>query len=270
MSSTPVNKSGEPAAPGRTDEFYVGYLPLPRGIARELRWIIPLLLIGTVALGVIVTRGQRDPGPAVWDDSVARKFVGRVEALPYPHIRIATGKPAAPVESLMLVEIGKFGGGQRAKPLAGKMAEVSGWLLERDGRRMIEMEPGDSLQVHSATREGEAPAEPPPARITSLGRMTLRGEIVDSKCYLGAMKPGDGKTHKQCATLCISGGIPPTLVTCDAAGARTYYLLANPDGGPLDESLLPFVADPIEVTGQAERRDDLLILQIRTSDIRRL
>jgi hypothetical protein len=29
--------------------------------------------------------------------------------------------------------------------------------------------------------------------------MTLTGEIVDSKCYLGVMNPGQGKVHRDCA-----------------------------------------------------------------------
>ena len=47
-------------------------------------------------------------------------------------------------------------------------------------------------------------------------RRTLTGEIVDSKCYLGAMNPGAGGAA--CAGLCLIGGIP-AFVTRDRAGA---------------------------------------------------
>lgn len=51
--------------------------------------------------------------------------------------------------------------------------------------------------------------------------VTLDGELVDSKCYLGTMKPGDGKTHKSCAILCLRGGIPPLFVSKAAAQYAT-------------------------------------------------
>ena len=60
---------------------------------------------------------------------------------------------------------------------------------------------------------------------TELGEVTIIGEIVDSKCYLGVMNPGRTKVHRDCATRCISGGIPPMLVTADAT-----YLLVGTDG----------------------------------------
>ena len=36
--------------------------------------------------------------------------------------------------------------------------------------------------------------------------------LVASGRFDGAMKPGDGKTHKGCAALCLRGGIPPALM----------------------------------------------------------
>ena len=47
-----------------------------------------------------------------------------------------------------------------------------------------------------------------PAPQVLADNVTLKGEIIDPKCYLGAMKPGGGKTHKACAMRCIAGGIP--------------------------------------------------------------
>jgi hypothetical protein len=237
--------SDAPAAlVGRAD-FYVGYLPVPPRLARWLTRAAAGLLIVFVGFGWILARAQQDPGDGVWDDAVAREFVGVVAAAPYPHLRIKSDA-ASGVETLLLVEVGKFGGGQRAAPLDGKPARISGWLIERDGRRMIEMEPGDSLSADETLPSPDFERLRGP-QITPLGRVTLRGEIVDSKCYLGAMKPGEGKTHKECATLCIAGGIPPMLVARDADGRRSYYLLTDSAGAALDASILPLVADPVEV-----------------------
>jgi len=35
--------------------------------------------------------------------------------------------------------------------------------------------------------------------------LRCRGQIVDPKCYLGVMKPGEGKPHSDCAIRCIDG-----------------------------------------------------------------
>jgi hypothetical protein len=45
----------------------------------------------------------------------------------------------------------------------------------------------------------------------------LRGEIVDTKCYLGVMTPGEDKVHRGCAVRCISRGVPPAFLVRDAS-----------------------------------------------------
>lgn len=258
----------------RAAEFYVGYLRMPPGLLRVYAWLTPSLLAAALALAWLMSRAQDDPGAGVWDTGVARTFTGYVAADPYPHLRIIDPDQGDAVETLMLVEIGKFGGGQRAAPLTGQVAAISGWVLERDGRRMLEMEPSKSNGTLQAMAPGALPMQAlkrlQTPNIAELGHVTLRGEIVDSKCYLGAMKPGAGKTHKECATLCIAGGIPPMFVTFDARGQRTYYLLTDAQGRALGRDILPFVADVVELTGMLEQRDDLLLLRIEPASIRRL
>lgn len=254
-----MNETPKLQAPGAArDEFYVGYLPLPAGLRRFLWRITPSLLIVAAGLAWMLAQAQRDPGAAVWNDAEARAFVGRVETAPYPLIRVPNEDG---FETYLLVEVGKFGGGQRVAPVAGQIARLSGWVLERDGRRMIELEPGDTIHADASLPSADVARLAPPAP-REAGEATLRGEIVDSKCYLGAMKPGSGKTHKECATLCIAGGIPPTFVTRDAAGQRTYYLMTSAAGGALGDWALPFVADAVEARGTVERWGDMLVLKV--------
>jgi hypothetical protein len=75
------------------------------------------------------------------------------------------------------------------------------------------------------------------------------GEVVDFKCYLGAMKPGSGVTHRGCAALCVQGGIPPALVVPNADGSETVYLLATEDGARANTLALPFVGGAAKVRG---------------------
>lgn len=253
-----------------SDEFYVGYLRVPVGLRRFVRVVVPLVLWAMCGVAIVLARSQRDPGAAVWESGVARSFTGTLYARPYPVLFAddrGDGRPGA----LLLVEMGKHGSAGRALAFDGKSVSVSGWLLHRDGRRIVELEPGDAGIRVSGTggaSDGVPIIASPIAK--ALGPVTLRGEIVDSKCFLGAMKPGDGKTHKECATLCISGGIPPMLVTRDAAGAATYYLLVDAAGGELGAEIRPMIADPVVVRGELESWGGVLRLRVARGGVTRL
>jgi hypothetical protein len=98
------------------------------------------------------------------------------------------------------------------------------------------------------------------ATASDLGQVTLSGEIVDSKCYLGVMNPGNGKVHRDCAVRCISGGIPPAFSVKDAEGRPKILLLAGADGRQLNREVLDFVAEPITIRGRLTRAGETYIL----------
>ena len=136
-------------------------------------------------------------------------------------------------------------------------------LVHRGERTLVELVPGSLTPATGA-------AGPVPAPVEDLGVHTLVGEIVDSKCWLGVMNPGNLRTHRACATLCIRGGIPPILVVRDGEGRTLKPLLVGPAGEALNEAVLPLVALPVEVEGELERRDDLLVLRAAPADIARV
>jgi len=174
-----------------------------------------------------------------------------------------SGGAAAP---LLLVGEGKRGIGEVPAELDGRFVEVRGDLIERGAPRLLTLSGASSIEL----RETESSVPPGFPAKESLGPTTLRGSIFDPKCYFGAMKPGEGEVHKACATLCISGGIPPMFMTVDPTGRRSYFLITGTTGEPLREPLLEFVADPVEVDGVVWRRGDLLLFGIDPSRIRRL
>jgi hypothetical protein len=96
------------------------------------------------------------------------------------------------------------------------------------------------------------------------------GEILDSKCYLGAMKPGDGKGHKACATLCVTGGIPPMLLVWTPDGGRRHLLLVDDRGHSARGLVLEALGEPVTVTGRPGRTGDLETLAIDAHAIERL
>jgi hypothetical protein len=83
------------------------------------------------------------------------------------------------------------------------------------------------------------------------------------------MNPGNGKVHRSCAARCISGGIPPAFVVRDASGATQSLLLIGPQGRPLHDRIPDFVGEPIQITGQLSRADDILTLETELSMFRR-
>ncbi len=264
----------DPPAPDR-DEFFIGWEPTPKKYARFLRPIVVALLLIMGGVAATVAFLQRDPGRGHWDTDEIRTFDGIVYTRPYAMIRVPGDKPGDPPRTMLLVEDGKFGSLPRVERLvqgkaAGVAVRVTGTVLHRDGRWMLELAEGEK-GMRRLTPEEDAKLPPLgwPAPEVLAGHVTLQGEIIDPKCYLGAMKPGDGKTHKACAMLCISGGVPPMLVTRDASKNETFYLLATEEGRVANELVLDFVGDPVEVSGRLERHGDLLLLRIAANGVRR-
>jgi hypothetical protein len=116
----------------------------------------------------------------------------------------------------------------------------------------------------------------PPAALP-LGRQRLRGEIVDSKCFYGVMKPSTGKAHRDCAVRCISGGAPPAFVvrapesaTGEPAEKIVVLLLVGADGRSIAAEVLELVAEPVEIVGEVARVGDRLVLSADPAAIRRM
>ena len=107
-------------------------------------------------------------------------------------------------------------------------------------------------------------------RVESLGVQTLRGEIIDSKCYLGVMNPGRSKPHRQCAVNCLRGGIPALFVVRDTKGNISELWLLSDRGKPLNKDILDYVAEPVEMKGEVQRRGDHLYFYSNPRTIKRL
>lgn len=238
------------STPSRVDEFYIGYVPTaPPRTARTVRASVIAMIIIALAASAILAAAFRDPGDAVWSTEPVT-IVGELIEQPYPMLRTRDGQA---VTTILLVAPGKFGASALTAGRSGQSVRVTGTPLTRDGRKMLEL----AAAPEPAPR---APLEP--MRRDSLGAVTLRGEIVDSKCFLGAMKPGDGKLHKACAILCISGGIPPVLAEQAGDGSVSYHVLLDAAGNPANRLVLPYVAESVEIRGELERWDDLSVLRI--------
>jgi hypothetical protein len=247
------------AAPER-DPFFIGWLPMPRPYARVLVPLAGVTLVALVVSAWLVADSQRSPGDGTWGDDAPTTLEGVVYAKPYAMIRVPSPELGGTPKTVLLVEEGKFGAKDRAKPHDGQPVRVSGTLLARDGWQMLELRAGaEGLQpIDLPEPEVVALRRSPPRH---LGRVQLRGEIVDAKCYLGAMKPGGGVTHRGCAVLCLRGGVPPLFTTKSNDGVIVNYLLTGNDLGPIDDSIFDVVGVPMTVEAEVSEWDDLLVVR---------
>jgi len=255
------------------DEFFVGYLPVPVRLARFARGVAGVALVGLAAVAGALASVQRPLGQGqfAWDSE--EEFCGRLQTSPIPGLwTVASAAPAGTPFTgafLPLVGEGKHGPDADLVVAGDRDVVLRGHRIERYGKQLIEVT-GESSSGGKILQE---PGMAPPAQV-ALGRQLLRGEIVDSKCWFGVMKPALGKAHKDCAIRCISGGAPPAFVVrsagADGRERTLVLLLAASDGAPLGPRILDLVAEPVEIAGEVSRLGDQLLFSTDPTTIRRL
>ena len=245
----------------RFEPFYVGYLSLSPELRRFFLKVVPVLVVAMIACGACIAAFQRDPGKGVWNQEQAT-FEGIIHVSPYPLLLRADGA------AMLLVEEGKHGDTPRRAAWDGRGVRVSGSVIHRDACALLEI----------ASNPDAIKADPRQVALMrdtfSAKRVSVRGEIIDPKCYAGAMKPGDAKPHKACAALCIRGGIPPMLAVAGSRGGTEYYLLCDADGGALKGAALETIAkragEMVETEGELSRLGDMNLLKVDAGSLTRL
>jgi hypothetical protein len=237
------------------NEFYVGYSPkMPDGLRGFVRRIVLGLGLLAIAVAVVLLSGQMPFAQSTFEFERNRSFEGILETTPYPTLLVERpGNVGAysKYSRYLLVAPGKHGADSLFTGADSKRVRLHGELIYREGQTMIEIDPASVQTLANAGAD--------PAQFHRLGPVTATGEIVDSKCYLGVMNPGIGKVHRDCASRCISGGIPPIFVT----SAGDQFLLVGPDERPFHrDALRNFIAERISVQGELLERGDSKFLKI--------
>jgi hypothetical protein len=164
-------------------------------------------------------------------------------------VRVAGG----PGRAVLLVGEGKAGPPDGLGGLDGQLVEVKGYPIQRGDLTVLQ------LDQPPARQDGAAPALAPPREI---GESVMSGEVVDTKCYAGAMSPGDGKTHKGCASLCLFGGIPPLFVSAGAGGQARWFILTDRQGGPINIGAASIAGDAVRLAGTVVEGDGMSLFEI--------
>jgi hypothetical protein len=238
------------------NDFYVGYLPkAPTALARFVRKVTIVLGLLAVTAALVFVVGQMPFANSVFEYGKLRSFEGVVVTRPFPTLLVARPGEIGQQDKYsryLLVAPGKHGADDLVATFDGKQVRLQGQLIYREGGTMVEMTPGSIAVIDTA------PAVQATTR--DLGTVTLTGEIVDSKCYLGVMNPGQGKVHRDCAARCLSGGIPPIFVTSDG---HEQLLLVGMDGRALGRDALgEFIAEPIQIQGELLESGSTQLLKV--------
>ncbi len=113
----------------------------------------------------------------------------------------------------------------------------------------------------SSITAAPAPIAMPSENLDAGKTIEIVGEIIDPKCYFGAMNPGEGKAHRSCAIRCISGGIMPCIKYI-LNGQKHYAVLVGKNGEVMNQTVLPFVGEPATINGRLAKMDNWELLYV--------
>jgi hypothetical protein len=244
------------------EDFYIGYSNcIPGRILKFLAIVVPVIIAIGFVLALILPGFHHQSDPGAYAGAPA--FEGILLDKPIPHLMVprkGNTQASEAYSRYVLAAPNKAAFSPKLlETLSGQWVTLNGLPVYRDQLTLLasasaqakEPPPGQALEV--------PPGQP-------LGDFTLTGEIIDSKCYLGVMKPGQTKTHRECAIRCISGGVPPSLLVHNGAGDAMYFLLVDREGKAINNRILDVVADPVQVTGEVVQYGDLFVLQANPED----
>lgn len=252
------------------DDFYIGYLPkAPKNYRLILRLSIMLLLLLVIAVSYLVATNQKAFDKTTYEYGEFTELKGLVSMKPVPRIIVDKGIDVSGnriLQSILLVNFGKsgvqpiFNNLEKDSKLALEQYEfhLRGTLIYGEGKTVFEMTEQESAIISYQPLDKTYLPEKP----ALLGETTLYGEILDSKCYFGVMKPGYGKVHRSCAIRCVAGGITPVLLAKNDNGNNKYILLTDKKGGSLLPEIMSEIGKPIKVAGSLSQVGDWLLLEL--------
>jgi hypothetical protein len=231
--------------------YFIGWSgDIPSQYLSLLRKFTVGLFVVSLAFIIIFTLSQKGFIPRVAEYGKLSTHEGVLITEPHPML-VQTSEEGM-TEVVMLVGFGKFS----ARPalekweelnnedLEGKNVHLEGTLLQSQGIRFLELTRHEQ-SVLSVAKAGFQIDIPDIAETAE--EITITGEILDAKCYWGAMSPAEGKIHRSCAIRCLSGGIPAGFRT---AGGSHVILKAN--GQNQMASFFGVVGQTIELKGRIE------------------
>ncbi|MEM7656450.1 MAG: hypothetical protein AAF399_10010 [Bacteroidota bacterium] len=252
------------------DPFYIGWQAQGSEAFRApVKRLVILAILLCLLLPLAIVSWQRGFATSTFELGQLTEVRGILEMEPVPMLRVSVpGESGTPIyQRILLIGFGKHGAEPTLQQieatkgegfrLAGKDVTLRGTLIYHDGRTLLELTEKEEALV--AVAEGMA-ATPTPHG--TLRQISLQGEITDPKCKFGVMKPGFDKPHRSCASLCIAGGIPPVFVVETQSGQSQQFLLLGKAGTPINQAVLPYIGERLQLCGHAYQLDDWQVLEV--------
>jgi len=254
----------------KKNEFYIGWMAnAPKSFAKFIKKYLVALLPVVIALAGLLALSKFAAGNFEFGQLTELK--GIYFNSPVPCIKVINGKDIWGNVSYMtipLIGYGKHGADgiitdiEKEKNISLNQKEVTlkGTLLYNDGKTLMQIDKNDNPLIKISTAVISPEFLP---KKKDLGIQTMKGEIVDPKCFFGVMKPGEGKPHKDCAIRCILGGMPPVLVVRNEKDEANYYLIVGANGEKMNEAVKDFVAEPVSVEAKLVQYDDWIVMYVQ-------
>ena len=252
-------------------EFYIGWQPkAPASFAKQVK--LTLLILFPVALitGYLLSSSQKKFSTSVFEYGKLTEVKGIYYNKPVPVLKVFD-------KNNLSITVPLFGYGKHGAETAimemekesgislnGREVSMKGNLFYGNGKTWMQIDKNDNPVLNIGNESSIKLLQ------KDLGTQTIRGEIIDPKCYFGAMKPGEGKVHRDCAIRCILGGISPVLHVQNEMGESNYYLIVGPNGEKMNEALKDVVAEPVRIEARVVQQDDWIILYAGKENIRRI
>jgi len=252
-------------------DFYIGWMSkAPPGFAKHVKKVLLILFPAALIVAYLLSTSQKKFSTASFEYGKLTEVKGIYYNNPIPMLKVFDKNNLS--ITIPLVGYGKHGAEtaimelekEKGVSLNGKEVTLKGTLIYGDGKTLLQVDKNDDPIVNIGAESTVQLQQ------KDLGTQTIRGEIIDPKCYFGVMKPGEGKVHRDCAIRCILGGIPPVLHVQNEKGESNYYLIVGPNGEKINEAVQDIVAEPVSIESRVVQQDDWVILYTGKEKIKRI
>lgn len=256
----------------KKDEFYVGYInQMGSKTKRTVRLFVFLAVLAVVIVAGLFALFQQPAENSRFDFDSTTVLEGVYLETPYPLLRVKLGGDQ--YKDIVLLGFGKSGALpyltalKEEGKLPGKTLRIEGNLLYYNGKSLLQITDENDIEIIDSKGGGLTPQQEgmqdPTNRI-------MEGEIIDPKCFFGVMKPGYGKIHRSCASLCIAGGIPPVWMTTNEKGDEAYFLITDLKGNAIHKDLLPYIGQASKVEGTVSQKGSWSYLALDVKKIEKV
>jgi hypothetical protein len=237
--------------PQPEEEFYIGWEQKVPPLQRRFLYNRLIgIFVFVFSLAILFPMLQKRYEPSFKKSLSKGEFEGVLYLSPLPSLLVE--RPGTipdhllPASNYLLVNPHKYGiPANELLTLEGKSVGMSGSIIFNRSQTLVEVRK-HSIEPYNFAEE-VPPTIPEPQ---FMGRYNLKGIIVDSKGYYGALNPGYGKAHRATTVRSIANGVPPVLIIKSEAGVILDLMVTGTKFEPIGDQIVDRVGLPVAMTGE--------------------